>query len=80
MAQLTPEQAAHWIGVLREQLNEQRKRPRLNAEKRLAFLSRQYQQLYLLARAIEGNVRFVGAIPIQENAAKMPIQTALELR
>ena len=65
---LTNPQAVRWIEGLREDLAGQRKRPRLAPAKRLAFLSEQYERLFLLNRALSGGVTFIGAPPIGEEA------------
>lgn len=66
-SRLNPEQVVRWIGELREGIQRHRRRRKISPEERLAFLSQQYHHLYLLNRAIEGRVVFVGAPPIGES-------------
>lgn len=67
-SRLNNQQAVRWLGELREGLKKHRRRRKITPEERLAFLSEQYNQLYLMHRAIDGRVVFVGAPPIGENS------------
>ncbi|CAK0780891.1 hypothetical protein CCP4SC76_7630003 [Gammaproteobacteria bacterium] len=58
---LRPEQASHWIEEIWYALEEQQTKTGVTPDEWLAFLSEQYQKLFLLNRAILGNVIFVGA-------------------
>ena len=66
-SRITSDQAVRWINSLRKNLNQHRRRRKVTNDERLAFLSDQYQSLYLLNHAIDGKVLFVGATPIGEN-------------
>lgn len=70
MSRLSNGQAVRWIVALQENLTEQRRKTRLSPDKRLQFLSEQYQQLFLLHRAIQGTVLFVGVPPIGESQSR----------
>lgn len=64
-------QVIRWISVLRDNLAAHRRRRVITDEERLQFLSTQYDLLFLINKAIEGKVIFVGTPPIGENNGRI---------
>lgn len=57
---LTPEQAATWVNEIRQNVSQFRKKPRLNNNAKLAFISNQYSTLFVLARVLRGDTELKG--------------------
>jgi len=64
---ITNVQAEQWILELRKSLGKIRRRRKITDDELLSFLSEQYNQLYLIHRAIAGDVVFIGAPPIGDS-------------
>ena len=64
---ITNVQAEQWILELHKVLRKLRRRRKITDEELLSFLSEQYNQLYLIHRAISGDVVFIGAPPIGDS-------------
>ena len=62
-------QAVSWINQLEENLHAHCRVQGLTMDEQLDFLSEQYHQLYLLHRAIQGHVVFVGAPAVDQPEA-----------
>ncbi len=63
---LTPEQASHWIEEIWYSLERHIDNSKATPQDRLIFLFDQYRTLFLLNRAILGQVVFTGAPPLGE--------------
>ena len=61
MSNVSNEQAVEWLTAISKNFTEFRKKTRLKKADKLSYVHEQYHSLYLLHRAIEGNVYFVGA-------------------
>lgn len=57
---LTPEQASTWVNEIRQNVSQFRKKPRLNNNAKLAFISNQYSTLFVLARVLRGDTELKG--------------------
>lgn len=57
---LTPEQAATWVNEIRQNVSQFRKKPRLNNNAKLTFISNQYSTLFVLARVLRGDTELKG--------------------
>lgn len=61
MSNITQEQAVEWLDAIEKNFVEFRKKTRLNKVDKIKYIEEQYATLYLLNRAINGEVVFVGA-------------------
>jgi hypothetical protein len=66
---ITNAQAARWIKEQRLALADFDTLPSLEAK--LSFLSEQYFRLTLIANAIDGEVRFIGVPPIEDESDEL---------
>ena len=67
---ITSDQAVRWIAEMRSELTRYRRRRKITDDERLNCLSDQYARIYLIHRAISGQVTFVGAPPIDPDNSK----------
>lgn len=68
MSNVTNEQAVEWLTNISKNFADFRKKTRLKKADKLEYVHQQYHSLYLLHRAIQGNVYFVGAKQIYEQS------------